>query len=241
MCGDEGHWRNDCASLSDLIQKGVVHIKDDRKVYLGRTGDRMVNRQGYRNIAEAAIDQHKKIATSSAIMRIEDFGSYEANSIFATSAIADDFAEVEMAEKRKAVQPAAPQKRQAMDGAFQRVTRSQTVPPPVTEQLPANIPPAPQVQVPSSIPPLPQRTYPFSTARPPVTFAPAAPEPRIQDLTMEDVETQTHNGRIPRERKAKVWTNWQLSAREKLRTRGPQVLTMMEIRSLMNPTVWNWL
>ena len=58
---------------------------------------------------------------------------------------------------------------------------------------------------------------------------------------MEDVETQTQNARVPRERRAKVWTNWQLGAREKLRTRGPQDLTMMEIRSLMNPTVWNWL
>ena len=98
-----------------------------------------------------------------------------------------------------------------MDGAFQRVTRSQTVPPPVTEQPLANIPPAPpapQVQVPSSIPPPPQRTYPFSTTRPPVTFAPASPEPRIQDLTMEDVKTQTQNARVPRERRAKVWTNW---------------------------------
>ena len=132
-----------------------------------------------------------------------------------------------------------------------RVTRSQTVPPP-TEQPPVNVPPvivppalrappppAPQVQVPSSIPPPlapPQRTYPFSTTNPPVTFA---PEPRIQDLTMEDVETQTH--KAPRERRAKVWTNWQLGAREKLRTRGPQDLTIMEIRSLMNPTTWNCL
>ena len=240
MCGQEGQWKNDCATLSELIQKGVVHIKDDRKVYLGRTGDKMGNRQGYRNIAEAAMDQHKKIATSSTIMRIEDLWSCEANSIFATSAIADDFAEVDMPEKRKAVQPTAPQQRQAMDGAFKRVTRSQTVPPPVTEQWPANIPPAPQVQVPSPIP-LPQRTYPFSTARPPVTFAPAAPELRIQDLTTKDVETQTQIARVPRERRAKVLTNWQLGAREKLRTRGPQGLIMMEIRSLMNPSVWNWL
>ena len=126
------------------------------------------------------MDQHKKIATSFTIMRTEDLGSCGANSIFATSAIGDDFAEVVMAEKRKAVQPAAPQKRQAMDGAFERVTRSQTVPLPVTEQPPANIPPAPptpQVQVPSSIPPPLHRTYPFSTTRPPVTLAPAAPEP----------------------------------------------------------------
>ena len=160
-----------------------------------------------------------------------------------------------MAEKRKAVQPVETQKRQAMDGAFQRVTRSQTVPPPATEQPPVNVPPvivppaprasappAPQVQVPSSIPPPPappQRKYPSSTVHPPVTFA---PEPRIQDLTMEDLETQTsQNARAPRERRAKVWTNWQIGAREKLPTRGPQDLTMMEIRSLMNPTVWNWL
>ena len=109
------------------------------------------------------MDQHKTIATSSAIMRIEDLGSCGANSIFATAAIMDDFAEVDMAEKRKAVQPVAPQKRQAMAGAFQRVTRSQPVPPPATEQPPVNVPPvivppaprappAPQVQVPSSIP-----------------------------------------------------------------------------------------
>ena len=66
-------------------------------------------------------------------MRIEDLGSCRANSIFATTAIMNDFAEVYMAEKGKAVQPVALQKRQAMDGAFQRVTRSQTVPLPVTE------------------------------------------------------------------------------------------------------------
>ena len=213
-----------------------------------------MNKAGNRTIAEAAIDQHKKIATSSAIMRIEDLGSCGANSIFATAAIMDDFAEVDMAEKRKPVQPVAPQKRQAMDGAFQRVTWSQTVPPPATGQPPVNVPPvivppalrappppAPQVQVPSSIPPPPappQRTYAFSTVHPPVTFA---PKPRIQDLTMEDVESQSQNVRVPRERRAKVWTNCQLSAREKLRSRGPQDLTMMVIQSLMNPTVWNWL
>ena len=254
ICGEQGHWRNDCATLSDLVQKGIVHIKDDRKIYLGRNGDRMVNKAGNRTIAEAAIDQHKKIPTSSAIMRIEDLGSCGANSIFATAAIMDDFAEVDMAEKRKPVQLVAPQKRQAMDGAFQRVTRSQTVPPPPTGQPPVNVPPvivppalrappppAPQVQIPSSIPPPPappQRTYPFSTVHPPMTFA---PKPRIQDLTMEDVETQSQNARVPRERRAKVWTNWQLGAREKLCSRGPQDLTMMVIQSLMNPTVWNWL
>ena len=55
------------------------------------------------------------------------------------------------------------------------------------------------------------------------------------------METQTQNARVPREKRGKVWTNWQLGAREKLRIRGPPDLTMMEIRSLMNPTVWNWL
>ena len=84
----------------------------------------MVNKAGYRTIAEAAIDQHRKIAISSPIMMIEDLRNCRANSIFATAAIMDDFAEVDMAEKRKAVQPVAPQERQAMDGAFQRVTRS---------------------------------------------------------------------------------------------------------------------
>ena len=61
-----------------------------------------------------------------------------------------------MADKRKAVQPAAPNKRQAMDGAFQRVTRSQTVPPP-TEQPPVNVPPViipPALRAPP--PPAPQ-------------------------------------------------------------------------------------
>ena len=47
ICGEEGHWRNDCATLSYLVQKGIVHIKDDRKIYLGRNGDRMVNKAGY--------------------------------------------------------------------------------------------------------------------------------------------------------------------------------------------------
>ena len=197
----------------------------------------MVNRLGHRSIAEAALAQHNSV-TSSAVARIEDVT--DINSIFAAAVM--DFADVDMAEKRKAVQPAAPQKRQALDGAFQRVTRSQTVPPPTTIQPPVTI--FPPVQVPPPQAP----TYPFSTAHPPVSFAPEpptriqAPEPptRIQDLTMEDVETQT-NVRVPRERKAKVWTNWQIGAREKLRTKGPQDLNMMEIRSLMNPTVWNWL
>ena len=56
-------------------------------------------------------------------MRIEDLGSCGANLIFATSAIVDDFAEVDMAEKRKADQLMEPQERQAMGRAFQRVTR----------------------------------------------------------------------------------------------------------------------
>ena len=68
----------------------------------------MVNKAGYRTIAEVAMDQHKKIATSSTITRIEDIGSCGANSIFATAGIMDDFAEVDMAEKRKAIQPVAP-------------------------------------------------------------------------------------------------------------------------------------
>ena len=140
-----------------------------------------MNKAGYRTIAEPAMYQHKKISTSSGIMRIEDLGSCGANSIFATADIMDDFAEVEMAEKGKAVQPVTLQKRQAMDGAFQRVTRSQTVPPPVTVQPPVIVPPAPrappapQVQVPSSIPPPPappRRTYPFSTVHPHLIFAP---------------------------------------------------------------------
>ena len=79
------------------------------------------------------------------------------------------------------------------------------MPPPVTEEPPVIVPPAPrappapQVQVPSSIPrppAPPQRTYLFSTVHPPITFA---PETRIQDLTMEDVETQTQTTRVPRE------------------------------------------
>ena len=58
---------------------------------------------------------------------------------------------------------------------------------------------------------------------------------------MKDVETQTQNTRVLRDRRAKVWTNWQIGASGKLSTRGLQELTMMEIRSLMNPTVWKWL
>jgi hypothetical protein len=45
----------------------------------------------------------------------------------------------------------------------------------------------------------------------------------------------------PRERRAKVWNNWQLTAREKLRLRGPSDLSLMEFKSLVNPGVWNWL
>ena len=58
---------------------------------------------------------------------------------------------------------------------------------------------------------------------------------------MEDVETQTQTTKVPRERRAKVWTNWQLGTRKQLHSRWPQDLTMMEIRSLMNPTVSYWL
>lgn len=45
---------------------------------------------------------------SSAMMRIEDVTNCTANSIFAAVAVIDDFADVDMAEKPKAVQPAAP-------------------------------------------------------------------------------------------------------------------------------------
>ena len=79
----------------------------------------MVNKAGYQTIAEAPMDQHKTIATSLAIIKIENLVCCGANSIFATAAIMDDFAEVDMVEKRKAVQPIYSQKRQAMDGAFQ--------------------------------------------------------------------------------------------------------------------------
>ena len=117
-----------------------------------------MNKAGYRTIAEAPMDQHKTIPTSLAIIKLENLGSCGTNSVFATVAIMNDFAEVDMTDKRKAIQPVAPQKRQATDGAFQGVTRSQTVPPPVTEQPPVIVPPAPRappaphVQVPSYMP-----------------------------------------------------------------------------------------
>ena len=151
------------------------------------------------------------------------------NSIYATVG-ALGYADVHAAENRKAVQPAAPQKRQAIVGAFQpRVTRSQTVPPPTTLQ-----PPPPITIIPPT--PAPHR-YLFSTVHPPTTFLPVD---LTTDISMEDGETQT-NTRAPRECRTKTWSSWQLSARDKMRTKGLQELSIMEVRSLMNPTVWNWL
>ena len=252
MCGEEGHWRSSCQVLDDMIQKGIVHQKGDRKIYLGRTGDTLVNRLGFRTIAEAAMAAHNSRApynnnqngpapapvTSIVAYRPNPYMAEVAepapiNSIYATVG-ALGYTDVDAAEKRKAVQPAAPQKRQAMEGAFQpRVTRSQTVPPPTTLQPPAAVPPPITITPPT---PAPHR-YPFSTVHPPTTFPPVD---LTTDISMEDGETQT-NTHAPRERRTKTWGSWQLSARDKMRTKGPQELSMMEVRSLMNPTVWNWL
>ena len=49
------------------------------------------------------MDQYNKTATSSAIMRMEDPVSCGANHISATGAIMDEFAEVDMVARRKAV------------------------------------------------------------------------------------------------------------------------------------------
>lgn len=38
-----------------------------------------------------------------------------------------------------------------------------------------------------------------------------------------------------------MWTNWRLSAKDKPHTEVPQRLSTMEVRSLVNPTTWNWL
>ena len=43
-----------------------------------------------------------------------------------------------------------------------------------------------------------------------------------------------------RQRRVKNWNNWQLSARDKLRTKGPGDLLPMEFKSLINPSIWNW-
>ena len=58
ICGEAGHWRGGCQILQDMIQKGIVHIRNGM-VYQGESGDRLVNRAGYRTIAEAALAQHQ--------------------------------------------------------------------------------------------------------------------------------------------------------------------------------------
>ena len=131
VCGEEGHWKNTCQVLNDLIQKGIVHMKNDRMIYLGRTGDTMVNRLGHRTIRDAAMAAYNQNGPrSTPPAPVSSVVAYRPNpylaevaepapinSIYATVG-ALGYADVDAAEKRKAVQPAAPQKRQAMDGAF---------------------------------------------------------------------------------------------------------------------------
>ena len=66
-------------------------------VYQGESGDRLVNRAGYRTIAEAALAQHQSGSGATSQVSIVPI-----NSIFTTStAVAE--ATVDAPEKRKAV------------------------------------------------------------------------------------------------------------------------------------------
>ena len=74
-----------------MIQKGIVHIRNGM-VYQGESGDRLVNRAGYRTIAEAALAQHQSSGATSQVSIVP------INSIFATSTAVVE-ATVDAAEK----------------------------------------------------------------------------------------------------------------------------------------------
>ena len=98
--GEEGHFKSNCQGFTEMTNGGIVHTKGDRRIYMGRTSDIPVNRQGYTTIKEAAIAQHAQnqiqpqVATSTECLNsIEIYGEVSA-------------ADVDAAEKRKSVHPA---------------------------------------------------------------------------------------------------------------------------------------
>lgn len=175
-----------------MTNRGIVHTKPDRHIYVGRTSNVPVNRIGYPTMKDAAVAQNQAMnqqaqtqtQASGAISSIEVYGEVSA-------------ADVDAAEKRKTVHPAThtPYKRQAMNNDFRApVTRSQTQPP--------------------------------SNFVPPATFIPFVPTPAAVPAAapsgiMEDDTDMPEIIKEPRIRKVKQWSNWQLSARDKLRTGGP--------------------
>ena len=139
--------------------------------------------------------------------------------------------QVAAAEKKRTVQPVARTPYMRLSGDARARTRSQTQPPT-------------QVQPPIHVQP-PHNFGPTSFILfAPASTIPATPTPPVEPITLvpdTPIEDTTPPPREPRTRKPKTWNNWQLAAREKLRAGGPGSLLMMEFKSLVNPSVWNWL
>ena len=130
--------------------------------------------------------------------------------------------DVAVAEKCRTVHPAAPSpyarpNAPSGDARIPRVTRGQTQPP-------HNFGSTSQ--------------FPFATPTPA-----RAPPPAIVLVpsTHMDVDTVPPDHiKEPRTRRQKTWRNWQLAARDKLCASGPGNLLMMEFKSLIDTSVWNW-
>ena len=73
-----------------MTNQGIVHMKKDRHVYMGKTGDTLFNRLGFTTIKEAAIAQ--RVASQ--------------NSVIVASIECESITEVTVAEKRRTVHPA---------------------------------------------------------------------------------------------------------------------------------------
>ena len=185
-------------------------MKEDRRVYMGRSGDVRVNRLGFATIREAALAAQPQLAAISSAILV--------NSI-------ETGGQVAVAEKKRTVQPAARTPYMRPSGDARVTTRSQTQPPT-------------QVQPPHNFGPT--SFIPFGPAH----NIPATPTPPMEPITLvpdTPIEDTTPPPREPKTRKPKPWNNWQLAAREKLRAGGSGSLLMMEFKSLVNPSVWNWL
>ena len=76
-----------------MTNQGIVHMKEDRRVYMGKTGDTLVNRLGFTTIKEAAMAQH--VASQNSVI----VASNEIVDVAATG--------VAVAEKRRTVHLAA--------------------------------------------------------------------------------------------------------------------------------------
>ena len=201
-----------------MTNQGIVYMKEDRRVYMGKTGDMLVNRLGFTTIKEAAIAQ--RVASQNSVI----VASIESVDVAATG--------VAVIEKRRTVHPAAGSPYQRPSGdARVPATQSRTQPPhfgPTDFILFATPTPAP------GPPAIQNHSAPQPEPAPPATvLVPSTPSPMDEDMTTHVKE--------PRSRRTKTWSNWQLAAREKLRTGGSGNLLMMEFKSLINPTVWNWL